>query len=50
MPNRGAKDRKRKRILINKKLAQQGRTAKQYKKWLEKNASNNSRSNTFNKR
>ena len=50
MPNRGAKDRKRKRILINKKLAQQGRTAKQYKKLLEKNESKNSRSNTFNKR
>ena len=50
MPNRGAKDRKRKRILINKKLAQQGRTANQYKKWLEKHESKNSRSNTFNKR
>ena len=36
MPNRGAKDRKRKRILINKQLAKQGRTSKQYKKRLEK--------------
>ena len=36
MPNRDAKDRKRKRIATNKKLARQGRTAKQYRKWLEK--------------
>jgi len=36
MPNRDAKDRKRKRIALNKKLAREGRTAKQYKKWLEK--------------
>ena len=36
MPNRGAKDRKRKRIALNKKLAKQGRTAKQYKKYLAK--------------
>ena len=36
MPNRDAKDRKRKRIATNKKLARQGRTAKHYKKWLEK--------------
>ena len=50
MPNRNAKDRKRKRILTNKKLAKQGRTAKQYKKWLEKNESKNSRSNTTYKR
>ena len=33
MPNRGAKDRKIKRILINKKLAQQCRKDKQYKNW-----------------
>ncbi len=50
MPNRNAKDRKRKRILTNKKLAKQGRTAIQYKKWLEKNESKNTRSNPFNKR
>ena len=50
MPNRNAKDRITKRILSNKKLAQQGRTAKQYKKWLEKNESKNSRSNTTYKR
>ena len=36
MPNRGAKDRKRKRIALNKKLAREGRTANQHKKWLEK--------------
>ena len=36
MPNRDAKDRKRKRIATNKKLAREGRTAKQYKKYLAK--------------
>jgi hypothetical protein len=36
MPNREAKDRKRKRIALNKKLAKEGRTAKQHKKYLEK--------------
>ena len=36
MPNRDAKDRKRKRIALNKKLAREGRTANQHKKWLEK--------------
>lgn len=37
MPNTGAKDRKRKRMLLNKKLAEEGRTAVQHKKWLKKN-------------
>ena len=37
MPNRAAKDRKRKRMLLNKKLAVEGRTAAQRKKWLAKN-------------
>ena len=41
MPNRDAKDRKRKRIATNKKLARQGRTAKQYNKWLEKQGDKN---------
>ena len=36
MPNRKAKDRKRKRTLLNKKLSAEGRTAKQHKKWLTK--------------
>ena len=36
MPNRKAKDRKRKRMLLNKKLSAEGRTAKQHKKWLTK--------------
>ena len=36
MPNRKAKDRKRKRMLLNKKLTAEGRTAKQHKKWLTK--------------
>ena len=36
MPNRGAKDRKKKRALLNKKWAIEGRTANQHKKWLVK--------------
>ena len=36
MPNRKAKDRKRKKRLLNKKLAAEGRTAVQHKKWLTK--------------
>ena len=36
MPNRKAKDRKRKRMLLNKKWATEGRTAVQHKKWLAK--------------
>ena len=36
MPNRGAKDRKRKRAALNKKWASEGRTAAQHKKWLAK--------------
>jgi len=36
MPNKAAKDRKRKRYMLNKKLSKEGRTANQYKKWLEK--------------
>ena len=39
MPNRKAKDRKRKRMLLNKKWATEGRTANQHKKWLEKHGS-----------
>ena len=38
MPNRGAKDRKKKRALLNKKWAIEGRTANQHKKWLAKQA------------
>ena len=36
MPNGKAKDRKRKRYLKNEQLKKQGRTAKQYKKYLAK--------------
>ena len=36
MPNRSAKDRKRKRMTLNKKWSREGRTAKQHKKWLAK--------------
>ena len=38
MPNRKAKDRKRKKRLLNKKLAAEGRTAVQHKKWKAKQA------------
>ena len=36
--NRTAKENKRKRALLNKKWATEGRTAKQHKKWLAKQA------------
>ena len=36
MPNRAAKDRKRKKAALNKKWATEGRTAAQHKKWLIK--------------
>ena len=36
MPNRKAKENKRKRTLLNKKWATEGRTANQHKKWLAK--------------
>tara|TARA_R110002012_G_scaffold313187_1_gene524563 strand:- start:4089 stop:4235 length:147 start_codon:yes stop_codon:yes gene_type:complete len=36
MPNKSAKLRKQKKTKLNKKLATEGRTAKQYKKWLSK--------------
>ena len=36
MPNRKAKNRKRKRAALNKKWSIEGRTANQHKKWLEK--------------
>ena len=38
MPNKEAKLRKRKRLLLNKKLNTQGRTRKQYLKWKKKQA------------
>jgi len=37
MPNKKAKDKKRKRAALNKKWATEGRTARQHKKWLDKN-------------
>jgi len=37
MPNSKAKDRKRKKALLNKKWLIEGRTAVQHKKWLKKN-------------
>jgi len=36
MPNRKAKDRKRKKAALNKKWSIEGRTANQHKKWLAK--------------
>ena len=38
MPNRKAKDNKRKRAALNKKWATEGRTANQHKKYLAKQA------------
>ena len=38
MPNRKAKDNKKKKALLNKKWAAEGRTANQHKKWLAKQA------------
>ena len=40
MPNSKAKTRKRKKALLNKKWATEGRTAKQHKKWLAKQKDN----------
>ena len=37
MPNKAAKDRKRNRLKLNKKLSVEGRTSKQHRKWLSKN-------------
>ena len=34
MPNKAAKQRKQRRLILNKKWAREGRTAKQHKKWL----------------
>jgi hypothetical protein len=45
MPNSKAKDRKRKRRMLNKKWATEGRTERQHKKWLAKNG--NSTLNTY---
>jgi hypothetical protein len=36
MPNTKAKNRKRKKALLNKKWSIEGRTANQHKKWLAK--------------
>ena len=36
MPNKSAKLRKQQKAKLNKKLATEGRTAKQHKKWLTK--------------
>tara|TARA_B100000287_G_scaffold282157_1_gene265865 strand:- start:491 stop:637 length:147 start_codon:yes stop_codon:yes gene_type:complete len=38
MPNKSAKLRKQQRAKLNKKLSIEGRTANQYKKWLQKNS------------
>ena len=35
--NKAAKERKRKRLALNKQLAKVGRTSKQYKKYMKKN-------------
>tara|TARA_B100000519_G_scaffold119598_1_gene103201 strand:- start:674 stop:820 length:147 start_codon:yes stop_codon:yes gene_type:complete len=40
MPNKAAKQRKQQKARVNKQLQKQGRTAKQYKKWLDKQPKN----------
>jgi len=40
MPNAKAKDRKRRSRQLNEKWKQEGRTAKQHKKWLAKQSVN----------
>ena len=40
MPNKAAKIRKQQRARVNRQLQKQGRTAKQYKKWLAKQPKN----------
>ena len=50
MPNRKAKDRKRKRMLLNKKLATEGRTAVQHKKYLAKQAEKGSQIPVYGRR
>jgi len=39
MPNKAAKQRKQRRLMLNKKWAKEGRTAKQHKKWLKNGGS-----------
>ena len=36
MPNRKAKENKRKKVRLNERWKKEGRTAKQHKKWLAK--------------
>ena len=43
MPNKSAKDKKRKRIIKNKKLSKEGRTARQCEKYREKLRNSNER-------
>ena len=40
MPNRKAKDNKRRKATLTKKWSTEGRTATQHKKWLKKNKDN----------
>jgi len=50
MPNKKAKDRKRKKAALNKKWATEGRTAVQHKKWLAKEKSNGPQTPGFGRR
>ena len=42
MPNRKAKENKRRKKMLTKKFATEGRTANQHKKWLAKQPKNQS--------
>jgi len=50
MPSKKAKDRKRKRIALNKKWSIEGRTAIQHKKWLAKEKANSPLSPVYGKK
>ena len=50
MPNRTAKDNKRKKRLLNKKWATEGRTAVQHKKWLAKQAEKGTQFSVYGRR
>ena len=44
MPNKAAKQRKQRRLILNKKWAREGRTSKQHKKWLNDGGDKNKNS------
>jgi hypothetical protein len=47
VPNKKAKQNKQKKAALNKKLNVEGRTSKQYKKWLKKKKENGDLNSPF---